>query len=55
MNAELVMVLRTHRDERAITLFTEDVGDILEENQARHHVLVFGGIHVRAEGIGGSL
>ena len=34
-------------------LLLERVGDVLEEDQAEHDVLVLGGVHVVAQGVGG--
>ena len=34
-------------------LLLEGVGDVLQEDQAQHHVLVLGGVHVGAERVGG--
>jgi len=31
----------------------ESIGDIFDENQAKHDVLVFGGVHIGAQFIGG--
>jgi hypothetical protein len=42
----------TRRHEPGVVLL-KSVGDVLEENQTEYDVLVFGGIHRAAEGIGG--
>jgi hypothetical protein len=33
-------------------LFLEGVGDVLEEDQTEHHVLILGGVHAAAQGVG---
>ncbi len=35
-------------------LFLKGVGDVLQEDQPEHHVLVLGRVHVRTQGIGGA-
>src|SRR2546422_6131014 len=38
--------------EELVMLLLEGVGDVLEEEQAEHDVLVLGGVHAAAEGVG---